>query len=138
MPAKRAKKARTTNVISNDVRPMLLKIMDSLGGDSFAYYNIDPKSIKIGTERSKIKFYMKVLVSQSSRTEATNKVKKALESRNVPHNPDAGENTIEVDVVTGDPTKGIIRLDIKPTKGGSVLVHLKQQRMKLVKHCLPL
>ena len=119
MPAKRARKARTTNVVSNDVRPMLLKIMDSLGGDSFAYYNIDPKSIKIGTERAKIKFYMKVLVSQSSRTEATNKVKKALEARNVPNNPDAGENTIEVDVVTGDPTKGIIRLDIKPTKGGS-------------------
>lgn len=119
MATKRARKARTTNVVPNDVRPMLLKIMDSLGGDNFAYYNIDPKSIKIGTERAKIKFYMKVLVAQSSRTEATRKVKAALEARNVPPNPDSGDNTIEVDVVTGDPSKGLIRLDIKPAKGGS-------------------
>lgn len=119
MPTKRARKARTTNVVPNDVRPMLLKIMDSLGGDTFSYYNIDTKSIKIGTERSKIKFYMKVLVAQSSRTEATRRVKEALQSRNVPSNPNVGDNTIEVDVVTGDPSKGVIRLDIKPAKGGS-------------------
>jgi hypothetical protein len=111
---------KRSNTIPQSIREQVLKVMDSLGGDDFAYYNIDPKSIVIGTERSNIKFYMKVLVSRASRESATSAVRQNLLKNNIGFSEkDEGGNRIDVAVEPGDPTAGIIRLDIKPIGGGS-------------------
>lgn len=111
--------ARRTQTIPNDIRERVLQVMDSLGGDDFAYYNIDPKSIKVGTDRSKIRFYMKVLVDRSSRTSASSRTIAALRQKGLePRVDDTTPNRIDINAIPGDANK-IIRLEIKPTGGGS-------------------
>ncbi len=112
----RAKQLRTSNTIPPEIRPRVIQVMDSLGGDDFAYFNIDPKSIKIGSDRAKIKFYMKVLVNSSSREVATNSVAGELTKRRVGYTVNG--NQINIQVNEGD-ANDIIRLDIKPHGGGS-------------------
>ena len=112
----RAKQLRTSNTIPPEIRPRVIQVMDSLGGDDFAYFNIDPKSIKIGSDRAKIKFYMKVLVNSSSRDIATSSVAGELTKRRVGHTVNG--NQINIQVNEGD-ANDIIRLDIKPHGGGS-------------------
>ena len=113
----KAKKARTSQDIPSGIRTRVVDVMDSLGGDDFAYYNIDPKSIRVGTAKAKIKYYMKVLVAKSNRDLATSQVAGELKKKDIGHI--VSGNTIDVSVSDGDLSAGIIRLDIKPSGGGS-------------------
>ena len=60
----RAKQLRTSNTIPPEIRPRVIQVMDSLGGDDFAYFNIDPKTIKIrlrGGTKDKNTFFAKLV-----------------------------------------------------------------------------
>jgi len=117
MSKRGSRKSTSPTILSGPLKERVLSVMNALGDeDKFAYYNIE--KVAVGTERARIKFYMKVLVKKSNRDLATNQVSAELEKQgiayirndyvlDVPVNP--------VDAAAGD----IIRLEIKPTAGGS-------------------
>jgi hypothetical protein len=98
-------------------RSDIIKVMDCLGGENYAYYNIDFTKIADLTSRSKIAIALRVVVSQSERISAAQNIKKALEKDGFFSNilEDRGGKRLDVPIKDGK----IIRIDIKPQGGGS-------------------
>lgn len=98
-------------------RDDIVKVMDSLGGENYAYYNIDFTKIADPGSRAKIAIALRVVVSQSERVTAAQNIKNALERDGFYSNilEDRGGKRLDI------PIKGekIIRIDIKPQGGGS-------------------
>lgn len=98
-------------------RDDIVKVMDSLGGENYAYYNIDFTKIADPSSRARIAIALRVVVSQSERVTAAQNIKNALEKDGFYSNiiEDRGGKRLDV------PIKGdkIIRIDIKPQGGGS-------------------
>ena len=115
--AKLGRKTTTSSpVLSGVLKTKVLEVMKALGGDDFAHYNID--KVNVGTDRAKIKFYMKVLVKKTNRDLATNQVAAELQKNNIPFLRD--DYVIDVPLNPSDAAAGDkIRLEIKPTAGGS-------------------
>ena len=115
--AKRGSKKNTSPpILQGALKDKVLKIFDCLGSDDYAYYVLD--NVKLGGERSKIKFQMKVLVKKSNRELATRQVSSALDNKKIVHNRDG--NRIEIPMNPADASVGEkIRLDIKPVGSGS-------------------
>lgn len=116
MSKRGSKKTTSPPNLSGTLKNKVFDIMDCLGGDDFAYYELD--NVTLGGERAKIKFQMKVLVKKSNRELATRRVTEALESKNIVSIRDG--NRIEIPLDPADASLGDkIRLDIKPVGSGS-------------------
>lgn len=103
--------------IPSAYRDDIIKVMDSLGGENYAYYNVDFTKIADPASRSKIAIALRVVVSQSERIAAAQNIKNALERDGLFSNIEEDRGGKRLDV----PIKGgkIIRIDIKPQGGGS-------------------
>lgn len=103
--------------ISSTYRDDILRVMDSLSGENYSYYNINITKVADLNSRSKIVIALRVVVSQSERLLAAQNIKTALERDGFYNNiiEDRGGKRLDI------PIKGdkIIRIDIKPQGGGS-------------------
>jgi hypothetical protein len=116
MSKRGSRKTTSAPILSGNLKKKVLEVMNCLGGDNFACYNID--KVNVGTERAKIKFYMKVLVRKSNRDLATNQVIAELTKNNITYIRD--DYVIDVPLDPSDAAAGDkIRLEVKPTQGGS-------------------
>lgn len=116
MATRGTKKTTRPPSLSGTLKNKVLDIMDCLGGDDFAYYELD--NVVLGGERAKIKFQMKVLVKKSNRELATRRVSEALKTKNIVSVRDG--NRLEIPLNPADVSLGEkIRLDIKPVGSGS-------------------
>lgn len=103
--------------IPSAYRDDILKVMDSLGGENYAYYNIDFTKVADPSSRSKIAIALRVVVSQSERLTAAQNIKNAIEKDGFFSNVDEDRGGKRLDIPIEDGK--IIRIDIKPQGGGS-------------------
>lgn len=103
--------------IPSAYRDDILKVMDSLGGENYAYYNIDFTKVADPSSRSKIAIALRVVVSQSERLTAAQNIKNAIEKDGFFSNVDEDRGGKRLDIPIKDGK--IIRIDIKPQGGGS-------------------
>jgi hypothetical protein len=103
--------------IPSQYRNDVVKVLDSLGGENYSYYNIDVTKIADPESKSKIAIALRVIVAQSERIAAAQNIKNALEKDGFYSNilEDRGGKRLDVPINGGK----IIRIDIKPQGGGS-------------------
>jgi|14_taG_2_1085336.scaffolds.fasta_scaffold10885_5 hypothetical protein len=116
MAKRGSKKTTSPTILQGALKTKVLAVMDCLGGDNHSYYELD--NVKLGGERSKIKFQMKVLVKKSNRELATRTVLESLKNKKIVSVRDGYR--IEIPMNPADAGSGEkIRLDIKPIGSGS-------------------
>ena len=115
MAKRGSKKSTAPTHLVEPLKSKVIDIMDCLGGDDYAYYELD--NIKLGGHLAQIKFQMRVLVKTTNRPTATSQVSKALEDKNIAYIRDGYR--LEIPLEPSAASKDKIRLDIKPTGGGS-------------------
>ncbi len=101
------------------VKSVLESVLDALGGEDYAYYEFE---IKEGSERSKIKVALKVLVPRSVRSKAIGQITNALNKKKYVVTTDRAGSQLNVAIPNlpqgSKPAAQFIRLDIKPVGVG--------------------
>ena len=108
--------------VASYVQPVLKAVLDALGGEDYAYYEFE---IKEGSERSKNKVALKVLVPRAVRSRAIGQITNALNNAKpkkyvVTTARDGAQLNVAIpDIPQGSkPDAQFIRLDIKPVGVG--------------------
>ena len=96
--------------------PTFRKVMESLGGEDYAYYAFDVKNIENKDSKKKVQIALKVFVPQAKRALATEQIANALIDDGV--NVVTKSNELDV-IIPNTDNKRVIRIEIKPPSGGS-------------------